>query len=200
MYENFIKNYLEEVSLIADVLDGSQIQKAIDIISQVKEIDGRLFILGVGGGSATASHAVNDFRKICKIESYTPVDNVAELTAITNDEGWEYSFIDWLVVSKLSDKDAIIVFSVGGGNAEKKISENLIHAIQYAKICNSKVIAIVGKDGGYVGAHADSKILIPVINTELITPHTEEFGGVILHLLVSHPTLKENITKWESIK
>lgn len=194
----YIENYLEEVIEIAHHIVYADVQEVIDILVETRERKGRLFILGVGGSSSTASHAVNDFRKICDIEAYAPFDNVAELTAITNDVGWEFAFRNWLMESKLNPIDTLMVFSVGGGSLEKNISTNLVYGIQHAEKCGCKVIGIVGKDGGYVRKTADASILIPSINTNRITPHTEGFAAVLLHLLVSHPLLKKFETTWES--
>jgi D-sedoheptulose 7-phosphate isomerase len=164
----------------------------------VKQDGGRLFFLGVGGSAGNCSHAVNDFRKIVGIESYAPTDNVSELTARTNDEGWATVFSEWLKVSKLNQKDALFIFSVGGGNLEKNISPNLVEALKYAKIVGSKITGVVGRDGGYTAKVADVCVIIPTVNSDNITPHSEAFQGVVWHLLVSHPALKANETKWES--
>ena len=196
----FIKEYLEEVVEIANKINLEQIERAVKILIDIRERSGRVFVLGVGGSSATASHAVNDLRKICGIESYAPTDNVAELTAITNDEGWENSFCDWLYESNLREDDCLLIFSVGGGNREKHISENLIKAIHSANASGARVISIVGRDGGYIQEYSHSSILIPVVNPERITPHTEGFASIVLHLLVSHPLLQAYKTKWESQK
>ncbi|MFZ2494100.1 MAG: SIS domain-containing protein [Thermoanaerobaculia bacterium] len=165
-----------------------------------RDAGGRLFILGVGGSAGHASHAVNDFRKICHFEAYTPTDNVSELTARINDEGWDSSFSEWLKLSRVTAADAILVFSVGGGNAEKNVSVNLIRAIDLAKEAGAKVFGIVGKDGGYTAQAADACVVIPVVNPERITPHTEGLAAVVWHLLVSHPALKVAQTKWESVR
>jgi D-sedoheptulose 7-phosphate isomerase len=165
----------------------------------VKRDRGRLFFLGVGGSAGNCSHAVNDFRKIVGIESYAPTDNVSELTARTNDEGWATIFSEWLKVSQLGSRDAIFVFSVGGGNLEKNVSPNLVSAIQHAKSVGAKVLGVVGRDGGYTGRTADACVIIPTVNPETVTPHSEAFQAVIWHLLVSHPKLKANQTKWESV-
>jgi D-sedoheptulose 7-phosphate isomerase len=164
----------------------------------VKVDEGRIFFLGVGGSAGNCSHAVNDFRKIVGIEAYAPTDNVSELTARTNDEGWSTIFVEWLKVSKLHRKDALFIFSVGGGNLEKNISPNLVEAIKFAKTVGAKVIGIIGRDGGYTGENADVCVLIPTVNPDTITPHSEAFQAVVWHLLVSHPKLKSNNTKWES--
>jgi len=196
----FTESFLEDVRQITNQLNTTAIESCVDELSAVRERGGRLFILGVGGSAANASHAVNDFRKICGIETYAPTDNVSELTARTNDEGWSTVFIEWLRVSKLNSKDALLIFSVGGGNLEKNISPNLVSAIQFAKHVNASVIGIVGKDGGYTAKFATACVIIPTVNTETITPHSEAFQAIIWHLFVSHPKLKISSTKWESVK
>ena len=197
---NHIKEYLEQTSKITQMLDIASIQKAIDILKEVREKKGRLFILGVGGSAGNASHAVNDFRKIVGIEAYAPTDNVSELTARVNDDGWESVFKNWLVVSKLNKDDVVMVFSVGGGSVEKNISVNLIKALKFAKEKEAKIIGIVSRDGGFAKQVADSCILIPILSPETVTPHAEEFQAVVWHLLVSHPELQANEMKWESQK
>jgi D-sedoheptulose 7-phosphate isomerase len=172
----------------------------VKVLASVRERGGRLFILGVGGSAANASHAVNDFRKIAGLECYAPTDNVSELTARTNDEGWSSVFAEWLKGSRLSEKDAILVLSVGGGNAEKNISANLVAALQLAKERGSAILGIVGRDGGYTGQVADVSVIIPTVNAANITPHTEAFQAVVWHMWVSHPSLKIAETKWESMK
>jgi len=174
------------------------IEKMADLLVKVKHDGGRIFFLGVGGSAGNCSHAVNDFRKIVGIESYAPTDNVSELTARTNDEGWETTFVEWLKISKLSKLDMLFIFSVGGGNLEKNISPNLVEAMKLAKHIGSKVIGIVGRDGGYTAKIADAYVIVPMVNPENVTPHSEAFQGVVWHLLVSHPKLKANQTKWES--
>ena len=191
--------HLKEVVEVTQKLNPAVIERMAEILSVVRKNDGRLFILGVGGSAGNASHAVNDFRKIVGIESYAPTDNVSELTARTNDEGWSTIFIEWLKISHLSSKDAIFVFSVGGGNLEKNVSPNLVTALQYAKDIGSKIIGIVGRDGGYTARVADACAIIPTVNIENVTPHSEAFQAVVWHLLVSHPLLKLRPTKWESI-
>jgi D-sedoheptulose 7-phosphate isomerase len=198
--ENFSKVFLAESIKVIESLDPQQIESVARGLSQVREFHGRLFILGVGGSAGHASHAVNDFRKICAIESYTPTDNVSELTARTNDEGWDTSFSEWLKVSKLKKKDAILIFSVGGGSREKNVSVNLVKSIELAREVGAKVFGIVGKDGGYTAKTADACVVIPPIFSNRITPHTEGLCAVIWHLLVSHPELQINVTKWESVK
>jgi D-sedoheptulose 7-phosphate isomerase len=197
---NYSQQYFLEVKEIVNKIDSNSIEQIAQLLSQLREAEGRLFILGVGGSAASASHAVNDFRKITGIEAYAPTDNVAELTARTNDEGWNSVFRTWLEGSHLNKKDMILVFSVGGGNIKKNISANLVYALQYAKEIGAKVIGIVGRDGGYTAKIADAYVIIPIVNQESITPHTEAFHNVISHLLVSHPLLKINPTKWESEK
>jgi len=196
----YTKNYLKEVKEIVDKLNIYDIEKVIDVIKSVKRVNGRIFFVGVGGGAGHASHAVNDFRKIAGIESYTPTDNVSELTARINDDGWESSISKWLAISKLTSNDCIFVFSVGGGNDEKNVSVNLINAIKYGKECGAKVVGIIGKDGGYTAKVADARVIIPVVNDKSITPHTESFQAVIWHLIVAHPDIQSNEMKWESVK
>ncbi len=198
--KNFIDNYLIESKKIINNLNKKKINKVINIIYSVKKNSGRIFFIGVGGSAANCSHAVNDFRKIVGIECYAPTDNVAELTARTNDEGWETVFKEWLKISKLKPKDLIFIFSVGGGNKEKNISKNLVEALKYSKTVGSKVVGIVGRDGGYTAKNSNECIIIPTVNKNHITPHSEGFQGLIWHLIVSHPKLKSNLTKWESIK
>jgi len=198
--KNFIDNYLIESKKIINNLNKKKINKVINIIYSVKKNSGRIFFIGVGGSAANCSHAVNDFRKIVGIECYAPTDNVAELTARTNDEGWETVFKEWLKISKLKPKDLIFIFSVGGGNKEKNISKNLVEALKYSKTVGSKVVGIVGRDGGYTAKNSNECIIIPTVNKNHITPHSEGFQALIWHLIVSHPKLKSNLTKWESIK
>lgn len=195
----FSKQHLDEVVQITNKLDAAVIEKMADILYTVRESGGRLFFLGVGGSAGNASHAVNDFRKIVGIESYAPTDNVSELTARTNDEGWESVFSEWLKVSKLNEKDALFIFSVGGGNLEKNVSPNLVRALQLAKERKSKILGIVGRDGGYTATVADAACIVPVVNPDSITPHSEAFQAVVWHLLVTHPKLKAKQTKWESV-
>ena len=171
----------------------------MSILKETRENDGRLFILGVGGGAGHASHAVNDFRKICGLESYSPSDNVSELTARVNDDGWDTSYVNWLMGSKLRETDSLLVFSVGGGNLEKKVSVNIVKSLQYAKEVGSKVCGIVGKDGGYTSEVADACVVIPPLDPDNITPHTEGFQALVWHLLVSHPELQKYEMKWESV-
>lgn len=197
---SFAKKHLNEANKIIDLLDTEIIEKLVDDISIVKNNNGRLFFLGVGGSAGNCSHAVNDFRKIVGIESYAPTDNVSELTARINDEGWKTIFIEWLRISGLNENDAIFIFSVGGGNLAKNISPNLISAIDLALEKNAKIFSIVGRSDGYAAEKSDRCIIIPNVNSEAVTPHSEAFQSVIWHLLVSHPKLKANETKWESEK
>jgi D-sedoheptulose 7-phosphate isomerase len=195
---SYAAQHMKEVIEIIQKIEVSTIEKIADLLSQVKADGGRVFFLGVGGSAGNCSHAVNDFRKIVGIESYAPTDNVSELTARTNDEGWGTIFVEWLKISKLQSKDALFVFSVGGGNVEKNISPNIVEAIKFGKTTGSKITGIVGRDGGYTAQVADVCLIIPTVNPETITPHAEAFQAVIWHLLVSHPKLKTNQTKWES--
>ncbi len=195
---SYAQQHLKEAQEIIDQIDIEAIEKVADLLATVKKDQGRIFFLGVGGSAGNCSHAVNDFRKIVEIESYAPTDNVSELTARTNDEGWPTIFEPWLKLSKLNPKDAVFIFSVGGGNLEKNISPNLVNALKYAKQVGAKVTGVVGRDGGYTAIVADACVIIPTVNPENITPHSEAFQAVIWHLLVSHPKLKENQTKWES--
>ena len=197
---NYIEQYFNDAKAILESIDQNSVNKMIELLVEVRESGGRLFFLGVGGSAANCSHAVNDFRKIVGIECYAPTDNVAELTARTNDEGWETVFKEWLKISKLKPKDLIFIFSVGGGNKEKKISKNIVEALKYSKTVGSKVVGIVGRDGGYTAKNSNECIIIPTVNKNHITPHSEGFQGLIWHLIVSHPKLKSNLTKWESIK
>jgi D-sedoheptulose 7-phosphate isomerase len=194
----YTQQHLREASEIIDRLDVDAIEQVAALLARVKRDGGRLFFLGVGGSAGNCSHAVNDFRKIVGIESYAPTDNVSELTARTNDEGWASVFVEWLRVSRLQQRDCLFVFSVGGGNLEKNISPNLVEALKYAKSVGAAVTGVVGRDGGYTAKVADSCVLIPTVNPETVTPHSEALQAVIWHLLVSHPTLKANQTKWES--
>lgn len=198
--KSFTQTFLEEsVSLIKDLATEPIEQMAVGL-GKVRDEGGRLFILGVGGSAGHAGHAVNDFRKICGFESYTPTDNVSELTARVNDEGWDSCFSEWLKVSRVSSKDALLVFSVGGGNREKNVSMNLVKALELGKSVGAKIYGIVGKDGGFTKTVADACSVIPSVSSERVTPHTEGFCAVVWHLLVSHPALKRTQTKWESVK
>ncbi len=195
---NYTQRHFHEAANIISGMNVSSIENMADLLADIKKDGGRIFFLGVGGSAGNCSHAVNDFRKIAGIESYAPTDNVSELTARTNDEGWATVFAEWLKGSRLSSKDAVFVLSVGGGDLEKNISPNLVKALELAKMVGAKIAGIVGRDGGYTAKVADSCVIVPTVNAETITPHTEAFQSVILHLLVSHPKLKANQTKWES--
>jgi len=197
---SYSEQHLQETAQIVGQLDPTICEKAVDLLANVRSRGGRLFILGVGGSAANASHAVNDFRKIAGMECYAPTDNVSELTARTNDEGWATVFVEWLKGSRLNDKDALLIFSVGGGNMEKNVSPNLVSALQLAKERGASVIGIVGRDGGYTAKVADAAIIIPTVNSNNVTPHSEAFQAVVWHLFVSHPKLKTAQTKWESTK
>jgi len=195
---SYVSGYLDEVKAVVDGIDRTVIEKIVDLLVGIRENGGRLFFLGVGGGAGNASHAVNDFRKIAGIESYSPSDNVSELTARTNDEGWDTVFVEWLKGSKLNQKDGIFVFSVGGRDAERNISANLVRALEYAQTRESKIMGIVGRDGGYAGKVGDACLIIPTVNQSTITTHTEAFQSVIWHLVVSHPNIQVSEMKWES--
>jgi len=196
----FVQNYIEESLSILKDLDSSVIEEMAQGLSKVRDQGGRLFILGVGGSAGHAGHAVNDFRKICQFEAYAPTDNVSELTARVNDEGWDSCFSEWLKGSRLSSRDAVLVFSVGGGNREKNVSVNLVKALEHAKEVSAKIFGIVGKDGGFTKMVADACVVIPTAEPKRITPHTEGFCAVIWHLLVSHPALAKVPTKWETVQ
>jgi len=196
----YIEQYLNEVHKVVDGINRGQIEKMVVLLTDIRKNDGRLFFIGVGGGAGNASHAVNDFRKICGIESYAPTDNVSELTARVNDDGWDTSFVNWLKGSRLRKEDGVFVFSVGGGNAEKNISMNLVRALEYAKETGAKVFGVVGRDGGYTAQVADACVIIPTVNQETVTPHTEAFQAVVWHMIVSHPDMKISEMKWESVK
>lgn len=197
---NFSHTYLEETLELVRKLDPVSIEALALGLAQVRDRQGRLFILGVGGSAGHAGHAVNDFRKICGFEAYAPTDNVSELTARINDEGWESCFAEWLLGSRISAQDGVLVFSVGGGNREKNVSVNLVRALELSQKVGAKIFGIVGKNGGYTAEVADACVIIPTVHAERITPHTEGFCAVIWHLLVSHPALKAKATKWESVK
>ncbi|HEX8185254.1 MAG TPA: SIS domain-containing protein [Blastocatellia bacterium] len=197
---NYTRQYIEEAGEVLKQIDVLAIERMVDLLVELRERGGRLFILGVGGGAGHASHAVNDFRKICGIESYAPTDNVSELTARINDDGWETSFANWLRGSRLSSTDMIFVFSVGGGDLERNVSANLVRALEEAKRVGSTICGVVGRDGGHTAKVADACVLIPVVNPATITPHTEAFQAVVWHLIVSHPRLKFSEMKWESTK
>ncbi|HEY5220728.1 MAG TPA: SIS domain-containing protein [Candidatus Paceibacterota bacterium] len=198
MYKEHADKYLKEVAEIAQKLDREDINKMIKVLARVRDEKGRLFIIGVGGGAGHASHAVNDFRKLAGMEAYTPVDNVSEITARTNDDGFHTVFSNWLIGSNLRPEDCIMVFSVGGGNAEKNISANIIEALKYAKQVGAKIVGVVGRDGGHTAQVADAVVIVPVVNPDNVTPHTEAFQAVVWHLIVSHPKFQKQKGKWES--
>lgn len=195
---SYARQHLDEAVEIINRVDVGAVEKMATLLAEVKQQSGRIFFLGVGGSAGNCSHAVNDFRKIVGIESYAPTDNVSELTARTNDEGWATIFVEWLKTSKLKKEDCVFIFSVGGGNLENNISPNLVEALKFAKTVGAKVTGVVGRDGGYTARVADACCIIPTVNANTITPHSEAFQAVIWHLLVSHPKLKANQTKWES--
>ena len=197
---SYAKQHLAEAARVLAGLDADVIEKMVALLADLRARGGRLFFLGVGGSAANCSHAVNDFRKIAGIEAYTPVDNVSELTARTNDEGWETVFVNWLKTSRLDARDMVCVFSVGGGSLEQNISPNLVRALQFARSIGTPVIGIVGRDGGYTATVADACVIVPTVNPTHVTPHSEAFQAVIWHLFVSHPKLKVSQTKWESTK
>jgi len=196
----YTQNYLAEVVRIAGQLDVDAIDRMVELLVRLRTRGGRLFILGVGGGAGNASHAVNDFRKITAIEAYTPTDNVSELTARINDDGWDTVFVNWLKSSRLTNNDMILVFSVGGGDLARNVSPNLVRALEYGRQVGALLCGIVGRDGGYTAQVADACVLIPIVNSETITPHTEGFQAVVWHLLVSHPALQQAPMKWESVR
>ena len=195
----YSEKHLNEVRQIIESIDVEAIERMVKLLAQVRTDGGRLFFLGVGGSAGNCSHAVNDFRKIAGFESYAPTDNVSELTARTNDEGWDTVFVEWLKTSRLSERDAVFVFSVGGGDLEKNVSPNLVRALQYAKAVGAGITGVVGRDGGFTATVADVCVIVPTVNPETITPHAEAFQAVVWHLLVSHPGLKASENKWESI-
>jgi D-sedoheptulose 7-phosphate isomerase len=197
--EQFLSRYLSESAEIARTLDQSKVEQMVEILFTAREKGGRLFILGVGGSAGNAGHAVNDFRKICGIETYAPTDNVSELTARTNDEGWDTSFSEWLRGSRVREDDVVLVFSVGGGNLEKNVSTNIVKAVVLAKKVGAKVIGVVGRDGGYTAQVGDAVAIVPTMSPDLVTPHSEAFQAVVWHGIVSHPRLKQIVTKWESL-
>ena len=193
---SYSKQHLEESIEITKAIDFKKVDEIVELLANVKSTGGRLFVLGVGGSAANAGHAVNDFRKLAGIETYAPTDNVAELTARTNDEGWQTVFSGWLRVSRLNSRDCLFILSVGGGDLERNISPNLIEAINLAKEVGARVTGIVGRDGGYTAKNADVCLVVPTVNPETVTPHSESFQVVLWHLMVSHPSLKSNPTKW----
>lgn len=196
----FTEDFLAETRLIVDALDAADIERVVEQLAAVRERGGRLFILGVGGSAAHAGHAVNDFRKICGIEAYAPTDNVSELTARINDDGWDTSYVNWLKVSKMAARDMLLVFSVGGGDLERNVSANLVRCVQHAREVGTTVCGVVGRDGGYTAKAADVVVIVPTVNPANVTPHTESFQALIWHLLVSHPRLQSNAMKWESMR
>jgi D-sedoheptulose 7-phosphate isomerase len=200
LFMTFSERHLQEAREIIDAIDVAPIERMVSILVQVRDAGGRLFFLGVGGSAGNCGHAVNDFRKIVGIEAYAPTDNVSELTARTNDEGWETVFAEWLKTSRLKPNDAIFVFSVGGGNLEKNVSPNIVRALQYAKEIGAKVLGVVGRDGGYTAKVGDAVSIVPTVNPDAVTPHSEAFQAVIWHLLVTHPLLKMRQTKWEGTR
>jgi D-sedoheptulose 7-phosphate isomerase len=197
---SFTQQYLTEATQIIQQLDMHAIDRVVALLAETRAQGGRLFILGVGGSAANASHAVNDFRKIVGLEAYAPTDNVAELTARTNDDGWASVFAAWLQTSRLRADDLVCVFSVGGGNVEKNVSPNLVAALQYARQVGARIVGVVGRDGGYTAQVADACVVVPTVNPQHVTPHTEAFQAVVWHLLVTHPELKACETKWESVR
>jgi len=197
---SYAQQHLQEASRIITEIDIDAVEAMATLLAKVREQGGRLFFLGVGGSAGNCSHAVNDFRKIVGIESYAPTDNVSELTARTNDEGWDTVFVEWLKTSRLGDKDAVFVFSVGGGSLEKNVSPNLVRALQHARDVGARITGVVGRDGGFTATVADACVIVPTVNPETVTPHSEAFQAVIWHLLVSHPALKTYNTKWESTR
>jgi D-sedoheptulose 7-phosphate isomerase len=196
----YTKRYLQQAKEIIGLLDEAAVEKMVGVLLRVREAQGRVFFLGVGGGAGNAAHAVNDFRKICGFEAYAPTDNVSELTARVNDDGWESVFASWLKGSRLRKGDAVFVFSVGGGSKEKRVSVNIVEALTYAKEVGAFILGVVGRDGGYTAQAADACVVIPTVDAETVTQHTEAFQGVIWHLLAGHPKLKTNEMKWEAIK
>ena len=197
---DFIGRYLDQVQAIAARLDREAVCRIVDAVCELKGRGGRLFVLGVGGGAGHASHAVNDFRKIAGIEAYAPTDNVSELTARINDDGWDTAFARWLEGSRLTPRDLILVFSVGGGDASRNISRNLVRALEYAKRVGAPIAGIVGRDGGFTAQVGDAVVTIPVVDAETVTPHTEAFQAVVWHLVVSHPRVRACEAKWESVR
>ena len=196
---NYSRQHLLETAAILQALDVGAIDRMVEVLAGIKAVEGRIFFIGVGGSAANCSHAVNDFRKLAGVECYAPTDNVSELTARINDEGWESTFAEWLKISRLRKSDAVFVLSVGGGSLEKNVSLNLVAAIRHAKAVSAKVIAILGRDGGFTATVADAAVLVPTFNPDTVTPHSEAFQSVIWHLLVSHPRLKTRAAKWESM-
>jgi D-sedoheptulose 7-phosphate isomerase len=199
-FMDYIENYFDGVKKISETIDRQTMEKALKILIETRNKKGRLFILGVGGSAANAGHAVNDFRKLAGIEAYAPTDNVSELTARTNDDGWDSVFVNWLIGSRLCNNDCVFVISVGGGNAEKNISNNIVQALKYSKQTGAKIIGIVGRDGGYTAQVADAAVIVPTYSQDTVTPLTEAYHAVVWHMMVSHPALKVKEGKWESTK
>jgi D-sedoheptulose 7-phosphate isomerase len=197
---SYAQQHLQEVVKIVEALDPDVVERVVDILADVRARGGRLFFLGVGGSAGNCGHAVNDFRKLAGFEAYAPTDNVSELTARTNDEGWDTVFVEWLRGSRLRADDGVMVFSVGGGNLEKNISPNLVSALAHAREVGAAIVGIVGRDGGYTKTVADACVVVPTVNPDTVTPHAEAFQAVVWHLLVSHPRLKTRATKWESTR
>jgi len=197
---SFARAYLAEAKEILERLDADAIEKMVGLLVELRSRGGRLFILGIGGSAGHASHAVNDFRKIAGIEAYTPTDNVSELTARINDDGWETVFANWLKASRLSPKDMVLVLSVGGGSVERNVSPNIVRALEYAREVRATICGVVGRDGGYTAKVAEVAVVVPTVNAERVTPHTESFQAIVWHLLVSHPALQTSATKWESVQ
>lgn len=195
----YTDQHLAEVADVLQQLDRAAIERVVDVLAEVRARGGRLFFLGVGGSAANCGHAVNDFRRLAGFEAYAPTDNVSELTARTNDEGWETVFVAWLKGSRLRKEDGLFVFSVGGGSVEQNVSPNLVRALQFATETGAAIVGVVGRDGGYTAGVADACVIVPTVNPDTVTPHSEAFQAVVWHLLVSHPTLKVNATKWESV-
>jgi D-sedoheptulose 7-phosphate isomerase len=191
-----VSSYFAQVGEIARKIDLARVEALADALAALRDRGGRLFLLGVGGSAANCSHAVNDFRKLCGIEAYAPTDNAAELTARTNDEGWETVFSGWLEISRIAERDAVLVFSVGGGNAERNVSMNIVRALECAKRAGARILGVVGRDGGATAKLGDEVVLIPIVDDKLVTPHTEAFQAVVWHCLVSHPKLQRQATKW----
>jgi D-sedoheptulose 7-phosphate isomerase len=196
---SYTRQYLDEATEVIARLDIQAIDRMVELLAALRAREGRLFVLGVGGGAANASHAVNDFRKIAGIEAYTPTDNVSELTARVNDEGWESTFVEWLKGCRLRERDLVLVLSVGGGDRDRNISPNLVRALEYARQVGAGITGVVGRDGGFTARVADACVIVPTVNPETVTPHTEAFQAVVWHLIVSHPALRARPMKWESI-
>ncbi len=196
----FAQQFLEEAAEVLAGIDRNAVEDVVSLLADTRKDGGRLFILGVGGGAANAAHAVNDFRKIAGIEAYAPTDNVSELTARTNDDGWASVFVEWLKTSRLRAGDMVLVFSVGGGDLEKNVSPNLVAALKLARQVGAKIAGVVGRTGGYTAETADACVIVPTVNPVHVTPHTEAFQAVVWHMIVSHPSLKQAETKWESVK